>query len=94
MIPFIITPPFRRRFRPPRATDEMPVAPLVDVMLYWICSTFGGLFASAGLVALLGAYFAGVQFERIEVVILSGLAALAPPLFAIAIRSWRKLNRS
>jgi hypothetical protein len=90
---FIITPSYRRRFRPRRPSDSIPVRPLIDVMLYWCCTTFGGLFASVGIVALLANQFTGVPFERGEITFMAALAALSPLLFFVAIRSWRKLNR-
>ncbi len=93
MILFIVSPSFRRHFRPRRPNDSIPIRPFIDVLLYWCCSTFGGLFASVGIVALLANQIQGIVFERSEIVLMLFLAALSPPLFATAIRSWRKLNR-
>ena len=93
MILFIATPSFRRRFRPRRPSDTIPMRPLVDVMLYWICTAFGGLFGSIGAVAFLASAIEGVRFERDELWVIGVMTALAPALFVIAIRSWRKLNR-
>lgn len=93
MIFFIATPSFRRRLRPRRPTDTIPVRPLIDVMLYWFCSAFGGLFGSIGAVAFLASAIEGVRFERDEMWVIGVMSALAPPLFVIAIRCWRRLNR-
>ena len=92
MILLINTPRFRRRFTPRRPTDSIPVQPLIHVMLYWCCTTFGGLFASVGIVALLANQIEGIPFERNEIILMGVLALLSPGLFFIAIRSWRKLN--
>lgn len=88
-----VTPSFRRRFRPRRSDDSMPVRPLLDVMLYWLCTAFGGLFGSIGAVALLANAMEGVRFERNELWVIGTMTAIAPALFMVAIRSWRKLNR-
>lgn len=93
MILFIVTPLFRRRFRPRRPDDAMPVRPLVDVMLYWFCTAFGGLFGSIGAVALIANAIEGVRFDRDELLVIGTMTAIAPALFVVAIRSWRKLNR-
>ena len=93
MIFFIVTPSFRRRFRARRPSDTIPVRPLVDVMLYWFCTAFGGLFGSIGAVAFLASAIEGVTFERDELWVIGVMTALAPLLFVVAIRSWRKLNR-
>ena len=94
MILLTITPRFERNFRPRRPNDSIPVKPLIDVMLYWCCTTFGGLFASAGIVALLAYTIGDVPFERGEILFMASLAAVSPLLFLIAIRSWRKLNHT
>lgn len=62
-------------------------------MLYWCCTTFGGLFASVGAVALLAYELGGIPFERGEILVMTALALVSPLLFFVAIRSWRKLNR-
>ena len=89
---FIVTPRFERRFRPRRPTDSIPVRPLIDVLLYWCCATFGGLFASAGLVALGANQVFDVSFEPVEIAVMAALGALSPVLFVIAYKAWRKLN--
>ncbi len=93
VILFTVTPSFRRRFRPRRSDDSMPVRPLLDVMLYWLCTAFGGLFGSIGAVAFLANAIEGVRFERDELWVIATMTAIAPALFVVAIRSWRKLNR-
>jgi len=92
MILLINPPRFHRRFTPRRAADSIPVQPLIHVMLYWCCTTFGGLFASVGIVAFLANQIEGIVFERSEILLMVTLAALSPLLFTIAYRSWRKLN--
>ena len=94
MILLVTSPWFRRRFRRRRADDSIPVRPLIDILLYWCCATFGGLFASAGIVALIANQFLDVQFERNEVIVMVSLALIAPLMFFVAFRSWRKLNHS
>jgi hypothetical protein len=71
----------------------MPMRPLVDVMLYWFCTAFGGLFGSIAIVAFLANAIEGVRFERDELLVIGTMTAIAPALFVVAIRSWRKLNR-
>ncbi len=93
MIFLIVTPRFERWFRPRRPNDSIPVRPLIDVMLYWCCTTFGGLFASIGLTALMANQFEDIPFDRGEIMVMAALALISPVLFFIAIRSWRKLNR-
>lgn len=92
MILFVVTEPFRRYFRPPRANDDIPVRPLVDIFLYWICGTFGGLCGSAGVVAFLISAYTGVELEPVEVVVLASITCIAPALLWIAFHSWYRLN--
>ena len=92
MIGFIVTPQYRNHFRPPRPTDEIPVRPLVDVLLYWFCSVFGGLFGSIAAMSLVVRAVEHVAFDRIELLTIGTMAVVAPFLFAIAYRSWRRLN--
>src|SRR6478672_6838617 len=70
MVLFIVTPGYRHNFRPRRANDSMPVQPLVDTLLYWLCTAFGGLFGSIGLVALLANLIEDVTFERVELIVI------------------------
>ncbi len=92
MICFIVTPQYRHQFRPPRQTDEMPVRPLVDVLLYWFCSVFGGLFGSIATMSLVVRAMEHVAFDHTEILTIASMALAAPLLFAVAYRSWRKLN--
>lgn len=92
MICFIVTPQYRHHFRPPRPTDEIPVRPLVDVLLYWFCSVFGGLFGAIAAMSLVVRAVEHVAFDRIEVLTIGSMALLAPLLFVVAYRSWKKLN--
>jgi hypothetical protein len=90
MIFFVVTPNYRREFG--RQNDEMPVQPLVDVFLYWFCSVFGGLFTAVASMALVVRAVEQVAFDRIEMVTVTVMLGLAPLLFGIAYRSWRKLS--
>ena len=72
----------------------MPVRPLVDVLLYWLCSVFGGLFGSIAAMSLIVRAIEHVAFDRIELLTIGMMAVVAPLLFAIAYRSWRKLNHN
>ena len=92
MVLFIVTPGYRHHFRPRRANDSMPVQPLVDTLLYWLCTAFGGLFVSIGLVALLANLIEDVTFEPTELIVIGIMTALAPPLFFVAYRAYRKLQ--
>ncbi len=92
MIGFIVTPPFRRHFRPPRQNDEIPVRPMIDVLLYWFCSIFGGLFGSIAVMSLAVRVIEHIAFDRMEVITIGTMAVLAPLMFFVAYRSWRKLN--
>ena len=92
MICFIVTPQYRHHFRPPRPTDEIPARPLVDVLLYWFCSVFGGLFGSIAAMSLIVRVVENVAFDRIELLTIGSMAVVTPLLFVVAYRSWRKLN--
>ena len=92
MMLFVVTPDYRHHFQPRRSTDTMPVKPLVDVLLYWLCSAFGGLFGSIGIVSWIAVAVEDVKFETADLVVIGIMTALAPPLFYVAYRSWRKLN--
>jgi len=92
MILLVPSPSFRRRFPPRRPDDAIPVRPMIDVLLYWCCTTFGGLFASVGIAAFAANEFLDVPIERNEVIGMAVLAAISPALFFVAIRAWRRLN--
>jgi hypothetical protein len=94
MFLFVVTPQFRREFEPSRQNDELPVRPLVDVLLYWFGSVFGGLFAAVATMALVVRVIEQVEFDRMEMMTVAGMLILAPLLFIVAYRSWRKLNHS
>ena len=94
MICFIVTPQYRHHFRRSRQTDEIPVRPMVDVLLYWFCSVFGGLFGSITVMSLIVGGIEHVAFDQIELASITTMALLAPALFFVAYRSWRKLNRN
>ena len=83
MLLFLISPSYRRHFRPRRPTDDVPVGPLLDVIIYWFGGAFGGLFAAMGVMALV----TGVA-ESLAVAMIVASA----PLFWIAWRTWWKLN--
>jgi len=93
MICFIVTPEYRHHFRPSRQRDEMPIRPLIDVLLYWFCSVFGGLFGAIAAMSLVVRAVENVAFDRIEMLTVGAMAVVAPLLFVVAYRSWRKLNR-
>ena len=92
MLLFVVTPNFRREFEPSRQNDEMPVRPLVDVLLYWFCSVFGGLFAAVSTMALVVRALEQVAFDRIEMMTVAIMLGLSPLMFLVAYRCWRKLN--
>ncbi len=92
MLLFVVSPQFRREFEPSRQNDELPVRPLVDVLLYWFCSVFGGLFAAVSTMALVVRVIEQVEFDRVEMLTVAAMFGLAPLLFFVAYRSWRKLN--
>ena len=83
MLLLIATPSFRRYFRPKRQTEDVPIEPMIDVLLYWCCSILGGLFAAVGGMAL----FAGIAFP-----IAAAMMLASAPLFWLAWRAWWKLN--
>ena len=80
---FIVGDFFRRRRRYRRASDEMPAAPLLQVLLFWV------LFGTAVLLGALGttAFLA----DSVAAAILSAFAAAA--CLAGSVVLWRRLNR-
>jgi hypothetical protein len=91
---FVVTEYFRRRRRPRRARDEMPVQPLLDVLALWAMLSMGSLMASISATAL-AAYFAGaVAFDGKTIAFLVVLGATAIALLTRAVRLWFRLNRS
>ena len=94
MILFVVTEFFRRRRRPRRARDEMPVRPLLDVFALCGFLAMGGLMASISSTSL-AAYFAGaIVFDRLELVALVILGAIAIELLRRAVLLWFRLNRT
>jgi len=81
MILFVVGPFFRRR-RPRRAQDEMPMQPLVEVLLFW---TFFGIGALCGSMAI-ALFVAGLTW--------AGAAGAAISLGCLggAVAMWKKLR--
>ncbi|HSP17088.1 MAG TPA: hypothetical protein VLV78_20250 [Thermoanaerobaculia bacterium] len=90
MVFLVVSPSDRREFG--RQNDEMPVRPLVDVILYWFCSVFGGLFTAVASMALVVRMIQKVEFDRVEALTVAAMLGLAPLMFAVAYHCWRKLN--
>ncbi len=83
MILFVITDFFRRR-KPRRAQDEMPVEPLLLMLIFWTLFGLGALMGGVAIVAAIGTDWAiSVSFA---------LAAASALAGSIAV--WRHLNRS
>jgi hypothetical protein len=83
MLLLIVSPSFRRYFRPKRQTEGVPIEPMVDIALYWCCSILGGLFAAVGAMAL---------FAATEIPVAIAMIVASAPLFWVAWRAWWKLN--
>lgn len=62
----------------------MPVRPLVDVILYWFCSVFGGLFAAVATMALVVRAIEQVELDHIDLVTVDRLPRRARG------RTWRE----
>jgi len=78
----------RRRRRPKPATDDIPTAPLLQALLFWM---FFGIGALAGAVALTGAIVSdGDLFTRGATGI---AAATSAACFAGAFLMWQRLLR-
>jgi uncharacterized membrane protein YfbV (UPF0208 family) len=91
---FVVTEFFRRRRRPRRARDEMPVRPLLDVLALIAFLAMGGLMASISSTAL-AAYFAGaIALDRLTLAGLVVLGIIAIELLRRAVLLWFRLNRS
>lgn len=82
MILFVVGPFFRRR-RPRRAQDEMPMQPLIEVLLFW---AFFGIGALCGSMAI-ALFVAGLA--------LPGVAGGAVSLgcLAASVAMWRRLRQ-
>jgi uncharacterized membrane protein YfbV (UPF0208 family) len=91
---FVVTEFLRRRRRPRRARDEMPVRPLLDVLALCALLAMGGLMASISSTAL-AAYFAGViSFDHRTLAGLVLLGVIAIELLRRAVLLWFRLNRA
>lgn len=91
---FVITPEFRRRQQPPRPRDEMPIKPMVDVLLLWVFMTLGGFCGSVGLMAMIGAEFEDMPLDHPTRVLIVAMTLAAPLFFFGTWTMWRRLNRS
>ena len=94
MFLFVVTEFFRRRRRPRRARDEMPVRPLLDVLALCALLAIGGLMASISSTAL-AAYFAGaIALDRRALAGLVLFGVFAIELLRRAVLLWFRLNRA
>jgi hypothetical protein len=80
---FIVGDFFRRRRRPRRANDEMPAAPLLQVLLFWVLFGTAVLFGALATTSALA--------ESIVAAALSAFAAAAS--LAGSVILWHRLNR-
>src|SRR5512141_2368883 len=90
----VATPEFRRRQQPPRPRDEMPMKPMVDVLLLWVFMTLGGFCGSVGLMALIAAEFEDMPLDHPTRVLLVAMTVVAPLFFIGTWTMWRRLNRN
>ena len=79
---FIIGDFFRRR-RHPRANDEMPATPLLQVLLFWVSFGTAVLFGSLATTATVAGSF----------VLAAISVCIAVASLAAAVVLWRRLNR-
>ena len=81
MILFVVANFFRRRRK--RANDEMPVTPLLQMLLFWVSFGTAVLFGSLAATAAMSEWYAGA--------VVAALASAA--CIAGSVVLWRKLNR-
>ena len=94
VILFVVTPFFRRRKRGPRyARDDMPMAPLFEVFLFWMLLAMGGLLGAVALGALYATLMLGLTLERLELIAVVLMAVASIACFTVAMRMWFRLNR-
>ena len=92
MLLFVVTPEFRRRQQPPRPRDEMPMKPMVDVLLLWVFMTLGGFCGSVGLMSFIAAQVEGMPIDHTTRVLIVAMTVAAPLFFFGTWTMWRRLN--
>jgi multisubunit Na+/H+ antiporter MnhB subunit len=95
MILFVFGHFFDPRKRKRRhARDEMPVAPLLQVLGFWMLLVVGGLFGALSLISLFLVSEYDVKLDTPSLITLVVMAMLAPVLLTGAMQLWWKLTRA
>jgi hypothetical protein len=90
----VITDFFRRRRRPRRASDALPMRPLLQVLALWTLLSIGGLMASIAGTGIVAVLAFDVPLDRVSRYALAVLGVAAIVCLWRAVVLWFRLNRA
>jgi hypothetical protein len=93
MVPLFIGEFFRRRKRRRYANDDLPFAPMLDIVWFWMLLVFGALFADIAILAAGASWLAGVTWDRTTVILLILAAIASPVCLWFAMVFWWRMTR-
>lgn len=94
MLLFFAGPFFERRRRRGHARDEMPLRPLLNVLMFWLLFTTGGLFAALAGAACFAALALHLPLDRLTLVSAVAMAVCSPLCLWFSVRYLWKLTRT
>ncbi len=94
MMLFVIGGFFRRRRGPRYSRDEMPIDPLIEVLLFWFLFGLGALFGSAALASAFAMTQFGLDRDAQSIAMALIFVALAGVCFWRSVVIWRRMNRA
>ncbi len=84
---------FMPRRRPQSARDELPLRPLVEVLVFWTLLALGALFIMVAAMELYAHFAMGVPIDRTTRLVIVLMTATAPVCLWFALRFWGRLRR-
>ena len=83
----------RRRRTVPRASDEVPLQPLIDFVAFWVLLSIGAFCAAIDAFVVLGGSTFGISLDRTMVGGVIALAVVAFVCIERALHFWWRIRR-
>jgi hypothetical protein len=90
---FIVGDFFRRRRRYRRASDPLPTAPLLRVLIFWVLFGLGALLGGIAMATVAGVAMMHAPLDRVLLSLMVAFAAGSIACLCGAIAIWMRMNR-